>query len=80
MTPCCPNGLVRGVGQPSESSSSGGGSGGSSEEGQEAEVSSDGAEMEAAQAQWGVGALAANPAERIPDGGHAHAHAQHLGI
>jgi hypothetical protein len=34
-------------------------------------VASDSANMEEAQAQWGVGALAANPAERIPDGEQA---------
>ncbi len=57
----------RGVGQPSDSSS------GSSDEEEAADedVDSDGADPETAKAQeqWGVGALAANPTERIPDGG-----------
>lgn len=32
------------------------------------EEGSEDLDTEEAQAQWGVGALAANPAERIPDG------------
>ena len=54
----------RGVGQTVDSSSS------SSDEEEAAEGEEDGsdAEVAEAQAQWGVGALAANPAERIPDG------------
>jgi hypothetical protein len=61
----CADCLDRGVGQPSDSSSGGEGS---SDEGEEGEEADDSLDLEAAQAQWGVGALAANPAERIPDG------------
>lgn len=61
---------LRGVGQPSESSSSSSSSRGSSSEGEgeEAEEEEDSLDTAEAVAQWGVGAMAANPAERIPDG------------
>lgn len=60
--------LFRGVGQPSESSSSSSGGSSSEEEGEEVEEQEDSLGTAEAEAQWGVGAMAANPAERIPDG------------